>query len=129
MLTAFRPLTGDTTMNHRSWILLLSFTMFLSATSWAQADEKGTAAPPGTSVTLWMDWTRGDGRYGADFIALHRPCEVTTSGGCECVAAFKVTSSKENSKEFADYIASFEHGKVPVVYSVSSSPLTTTVTS
>lgn len=27
-------------------------------------------------------------------------------------------SSKENSKEFADYVTSFAHGKVPVVYSV-----------
>jgi hypothetical protein len=37
---------------------------------------------------------------------------------CECVAEFKVISSKENSKEFANYVTSFEHGKVPVIYQV-----------
>jgi hypothetical protein len=31
---------------------------------------------------------------------------------------FKVISSRENSKEFADYITSFDHGKVPVTYEV-----------
>ena len=32
---------------------------------------------------------------------------------CGC---FQVISSKENAKEFADYVTSFEHGRVHVVY-------------
>jgi len=63
--------------------------------------------PQQAPVTLWMDWRRGDPYYGADFIELRRPCEGTVGQGCECTAEFKVISSKENSKEFADYVASF----------------------
>jgi len=104
-------------MNRLSWIPLLALTV-LSATSWAQGAAESVTVSQGTPMTLWMDWTRGNAHYGPNFIELHRPCEATTSYGCECIAAFKVISSKENSKEFADYVASFEHGKVPVVYSV-----------
>jgi hypothetical protein len=91
--------------------------VFLSAAMWAQSDERMTA-PQATLVTLLMDWSRGSSHYGPDFIFLHRPCEAATGHGCECTAEFKVMSSKQNSKEFADYVTSFEHGKVPVVYNV-----------
>lgn len=69
-------------------------------------------------TTLWMDWTRGDLQYGRDFIALHAPCENQDISECECNAAFKAT----RTKEFADYITSFPHGKVPVVYNVWRNP-------
>jgi len=99
-------------------IPVLALAMFLSASSWAQAAAERTMEPPGTPVTLWMDWTRGHSHYGPDFIHLHRQCESRTDQACECVADFKVISSKENAKEFADYVGSFDHGKVPVVYGV-----------
>ncbi len=62
-----------------------------------------------------MDWTRGDHRYGPDYIHLEKPCET---GACNCSLNFKVIASKENAKEFADHITSFEHGKMPVIYEV-----------
>jgi len=105
-------------MNKMRWIPFLAFAVFVSATSWAQANGERATGPQGTPVMLFMDWSRGHRHYGSDFISLHRLCEARTDYACECVADFKVISSKENSKEFADYIASFEHGKVPVVYSV-----------
>jgi hypothetical protein len=105
-------------MTKLHWIPFLALAVLLSATSWAQSAGERTSGPQGTPVTLWMDWTRGGSHYGADFIHLHRRCEVRTDHACECVADFKVISSKENSKEFADYVASFDHGKVPVIYSV-----------
>ena len=39
------------------------------------------------------------------------------------MADFKVISSKANSAEFANYVASFEHAKVPVTYEVTYSPV------
>src|SRR4051812_38026844 len=119
MLDWHSAIGGETEKNERAWGPFLAFTMFLSAISWGPTDEKRTAATQGMPLTLWMDWTRGNAHYGADFIELHRPCEATMSHGCECVADFKVISSKENSREFADYVASFERGKVPVVYGVT----------
>ncbi len=85
----------------------------LSGCAWAQAETDLTAQ--GSHVTLLMDWTRGDLRYGPDYIHLERPCET---GSCYCSLNFKVISSRENAKRFADYITSFEHAKVPVVYDV-----------
>lgn len=79
-------------------------------------------APTSVSVTLLMDWTRGDPHYGPDFIRLRAPCQVPAEKSCACVADFKVISSKENSTEFANYITSFEHGKVPIAYQVRYSP-------
>lgn len=102
-------------MNKLVWIAFLALTILHSVASWAQADTNGTIAPQGTPITLWMDYTRGDRHYGPDFIQLHRPCE---RGSCYCSVEFKVISSKENAKEFADYVTSFEHGRVPVVYDV-----------
>ena len=56
---------------------------------------------------------RGDFHYGKDFIELQRHCEGKS---CVCVADFKVISSTENAKEFADYVTSLEQGRVRVVY-------------
>ena len=100
-------------MNKVHWIRLLAFAVFFSAATWPQADAQRTTVSQGTPVTLWMDWKRGDSHYGKDFIELHRTCQGKS---CVCVADFKVISSKENAKEFADYVTSFEHGRVPVVY-------------
>jgi hypothetical protein len=61
-----------------------------------------------------MDWSRGHPKYGPDFIVLVTPCKRDNSPACECFAEFRNT----RSKEFADYVASFPHGKVPVVYDV-----------
>ena len=78
------------------------------------------AVPDLVPITLDMDWTRGTphSHYGPDFIQLHSPCQ-REGASCECITNFKAISSKENSKEFADYVTSFEHGKVPVTYEVS----------
>lgn len=100
------------------WMSLLVPGVFWSGNCWAHAEKNPTTLPRPVSVTLWMDWTRGDPYYGADFIELRRRCRIATRKSCECVSDFKVISSKSNSKEFADYITSFEHGKVPVVYNV-----------
>lgn len=51
---------------------------------------------------------------GPDFLVLITPCKRDNSPSCECTAEFRNT----RSKEFADYVASFPHGKVPVVYEV-----------
>ena len=96
----------------------LALAMTLTLNAGAQSGDTPRTSTRRHSMTLLMDWTRGDPHYGADFIQLRRPCEATRSQNCECVADFKVISSKDNSKEFADYVTSFEHGKVPVVYSV-----------
>src|ERR1700722_2081958 len=103
------------TMNKVHWSPLLAFTVFFAAAAFPQADAPLTTVPQGTPVTLWMDWKRGSSHYGKDFIELQRPCEGKS---CVCVADFKVITSTGNAKEFADYITSFEHGRVPVVYDV-----------
>ncbi len=97
-------------------IMLLFLCSLYAGGQTAASNAKG--APEFVPITLDMDWTRGSLHYGPDFIYLRTACqrEGTT---CECVMNFKVISSKDNSKEFADYITSFEHGKVPVTYEVS----------
>lgn len=65
-----------------------------------------------------MDWTRGDAHYGPDFIQLNSPCQRQAEKPCVCVADFKVVSSSANPAEFANYVTSFEHGKVPVTFEV-----------
>lgn len=105
-------------MNKLRCMLFLAFATLFSVNCWAQAHEGQTTFPQPVPITLWMDWTRGDPHYGPDFIRLHRSCDEHAANACECIEDFKVISSKENSKEFADYVTSFAHGKVPVVYSV-----------
>ena len=69
-------------------------------------------------MTLSMDWARGDAHYGPDFIQLNSPCQRQVEKPCVCVADFKVVSSSANPAEFANYVTSFEHGKVPVTFEV-----------
>lgn len=115
---------------HRLCVLLLSI-LCLATQSYAQGNDSAQKKPaPGSvSVTLSMDWTRGDPHYGPDFIQLNSPCQqqaekssaAAQAGlrvGCACVADFKVVSSSANSAEFANYVTSFGHGKVPVTYEV-----------
>src|SRR5229473_5408167 len=104
---------------HRTRLLFSIVVMLFSLPSKAQKSTSGPVAVPDLiPIMLDMDWTRGGPHYGPDFVHLRTPClrEGTT---CECVMNFKVISSKDNSKEFADYVTSFEHGKVPVTYEVS----------
>ena len=108
--------------HHRLCILLLLIPCFPTH-SCAQANEgaRKQPAPAVVSVTLSMDWSRGDAHYGPDFIQLREPCQLPAEKSCECVADFKVISSKANAAEFANYVASFEHAKVPVTYEVTYS--------
>jgi hypothetical protein len=78
-----------------------------------------STVPSSVVITSKMDWSRGSSgsHYGANFIQLREPCQ-REGLSCECVMSFKIISSAENAKEFADYITSFEHGKVPVTYEV-----------
>lgn len=107
-------------MNSPRFWPLLGFALCCSAHSRAQANESSRTnpAPAVVSVTLLMDWSRGDAHYGPDFIQLRKPCRIPETKSCACVADFKVISSKENSTEFANYVTSFEHSKVPVTYEV-----------
>jgi hypothetical protein len=107
-------------MNPR-FFLLLVFALSFSAQSKAQTNESSRTnpAPNSVPVTLFMDWTRGDTHYGSNFIQLRAPCQAPPEKSCECVADFKVIASKENSAEFANYVTSFEHGKVPLTYQVT----------
>ncbi len=107
-------------MNCARLSLLLVFLPLLSTHTRAQSNEgiQGKSSSAAAPVTLSMDWSRGDAHYGSDFIQLRTPCQPQSEKICECVADFKVISSKENSKEFANYVTSFEHGKVPVTYQV-----------
>jgi hypothetical protein len=81
------------------------------------AQDKPAPAP--TSATLMMDWSRGDRYYGAHFIQLSSPCQVSSQQKCDCLMQFKGMSSKENAAEFADYVSSFDHDKVPVTFKLS----------
>lgn len=104
---------------HRLCVLLLSIPC-LATHSWAQGNDsvlKKPALRP-VSVTLSMDWAPGDAHYGPDFIQLNSPCQRHPEKSCACVADFRVVSSATNSAEFANYVTSFEHGKVPVSYEV-----------
>lgn len=105
-------------MNKMRWTPVLAFTLLFSAAGWSQADAQRTTVSQGLAVTLWMDWKRGDSHYGKDFIELHRSCEREP---CVCVVSFKVISAGKNAREFADYVSSFEQGKVPIVYELLSS--------
>lgn len=107
---------------HRLCTLLLLIPCFPTH-SCAQANDgaQKKPAPAVVSVTLLMDWSRGDAHYGPDFIELRQPCQLPAEKSCECVADFKVISSKANSAEFANYVASFEHAKVRVTYEVTYS--------
>jgi hypothetical protein len=100
--------------------LPLAFILSLSIHTIAQSNEgtQGKSSPAAVPVTLSMDWSRGDAHYGPDFIQLRAPCQPPSEKSCECVADFKVISSKEDAKEFANYVTSFERGKVPVNYRV-----------
>jgi hypothetical protein len=104
---------------HRLCVLLLLIPC-LSIPACPQAIDSAQKkpSPNSVSVTLLMDWTRGDPHYGPDFIQLHSPCQREGEKSCVCVADFSVISSGANSNEFANYVSSFEHGKVPVTYSV-----------
>jgi len=65
-------------------------------------------------VTLQMSWHRGDNFYGPNFVHLESPCLSNSESGCFCANDFKTTKTKE----FADYVATFGNGKIPVQYQV-----------
>ena len=99
-------------VNAASIALLLLFCSLSSEAQTATSQAKG--APEFVPITLDMNWTRGSLHYGPDFIHLRTPCQREGTS-CECTMNFKVISSRENSKEFADYITSLEHGRVPLL--------------
>ena len=108
-------------MNSKYWRCMFLITILgsLPLRGWGQVQDAG-AAPDGsgprlTPVTLWMEWQRGDARYGPNFIHLHTPCQDSEDGSCECSVNFKIV----NSSEFADYISFFGSNKVPVTYQVA----------
>jgi hypothetical protein len=107
----------------RLWLLSV---VVLSPSSRAIAQTPGTApaksAPAPTSVTLPMDWTRGDRYYGFHYIQLSSPCQTPSEQKCECTVQFREMSSKDNAAEFADYVSSFDHSKVPVTFRLSYAP-------
>jgi hypothetical protein len=105
----------------RSGLLLVIVVLCFSGRCMAQtADSAQTKPAPGpTTLTLLMDWTRGDRYYGFHFIQLRSPCQVPSEQKCECRMEFKELSSKDNAAEFADYISTFEHKKVPVTFRLS----------
>jgi hypothetical protein len=78
--------------------------------AWAQ---NSPAFNPKTRV-LGMSWKRGDNYYGPNFIHLESPCASNPEPGCFCAVDF----TRTKSKEFADYVQSFENKKVPVKYDV-----------
>lgn len=94
---------------------MIAFLVLGAGVAKGQTGEKAAVQnPDARSVTLWMDWQRGQNkRYGPNFIYLHTPCENSQS--CECSLSFKTT----NSQEFADYIQSFGQDKVPAVFDVA----------
>jgi hypothetical protein len=108
-------------MNCSRLLLLLVFILCFSGRSVAQTNDSTLAktAPAPTSVTLLMDWSRGDHYYGSHFIQLRSPCQVPSEQKCECFMEFKGISSKDNAAEFADYVSSFDHNKVPVTFKLS----------
>jgi hypothetical protein len=108
-------------MNNSRLGSLLVFILCLSGRCVAQTADSTPAqpAPAPTTVTLLMDWTRGDRYYGFHFIELHSPCQVPSEQKCECTMQFKEMSRKDNAAEFADYVSSFDHGKIPVTFKLS----------
>jgi Arc/MetJ family transcription regulator len=112
---------GDLNASRSSRVLSLFIGMLLLCSVHSEAQTVGSnarAVPNLVPIVLEMDWTRGSPRYGPDFIYLRTLCQ-REGASCECTMDFKVISSRENSKEFADYIASFDHGKVPVTYEIA----------
>ena len=83
-----------------------------------QKEKTGKAGLDLSLVTLSMKWARGDPHYGPQYISLSAPCHASGDVTRECTMEFKVI----NSQEFADYIASFGDGAVPVVYEVRYGP-------
>jgi hypothetical protein len=110
-------------MNYSRLLLLLVFILFFSGRCGAQTSDStlAKAAPAPTSVTLLMDWSRGDRYYGSHFIQLRSPCQVPVPSEekCECVMEFMGISKKDNAAGFADYVSSFDHNKVPVTFKLS----------
>ena len=107
-------------MYYSRLLVFLVFVLCFSGRCVAQTNDSTSAKPvPPTSVTLLMDWSRGDSYYGSHFIQLRSPCQAPSEQKCECVMQFKGMSSKDNSAEFADYVSSFEHNKVPVTFKLS----------
>jgi hypothetical protein len=98
-------------------VIVLCLTGRCVAQSAGSAEAK--PAPGPATVTLLMDWTRGDRYYGFHFIELRAPCQVPSEQKCECKMEFKEMSSKDNAAEFADYVSSFEHKKIPVTFKLS----------
>lgn len=66
------------------------------------------------SAVLEMSWKRGDNYYGPNSIHLESACLSNPEPSCFCSLDFKRTPSKE----FADYVESFESNKVPVKFHV-----------
>jgi hypothetical protein len=85
----------------------------LAARARQQSAVGDTPAHSPASVTLRMGWERGDVHYGPNFIRLRQPCQNSDDVTCSCRVRFATRTPK-----FADYIASFGSGKVPVVYQV-----------
>ena len=110
---------GDLAVSRRGRLCSLSILLLQSAPS--IPERRPPRATPKLRLTLsqshsiWIgreeDRTRTMDRTSYGFIlrADRRTSHAVRSG-------VKVISSKENSKEFAEYVASFEHGKVPVRY-------------
>ncbi len=118
-------------MNYSRFWLLSILILCLSGRLLAQSAATGPAKPASvsapasapasvsTSVTLLMDWIRGDRYYGFHFIQLSSPCQVASGQKCECTMEFKEISSKDNGAEFADYVSTFDRNKVPVAFRLS----------
>jgi hypothetical protein len=101
-----------------AWVALAALLLFAVAVGQgqsAQTEKKSVATADLMTVTLSMEWARGDPHYGPNFILLSTPCQASVDVPCECTMQFKTI----NSQEFADYISSFGDGLVPVVYQVS----------
>lgn len=114
------------TMNNKAkrlptWIAVFGLLFINVMLGQGQENQKQKAGAPVsdlTPITLSMKWTRGDPHYGPQYISLSTPCQASGDLPCECTMEFKVI----NSQEFADYIASFSSGAVPVVYEVRYGP-------
>ncbi len=92
----------------------LVFTAISASNQTAPTEPSGPSQASFHKVILWMESQRGDAHYGPNFILLHRPCQDSRDGACECGMSFKAL----NSQEFADYISSFQDNRIPVTYDV-----------
>jgi hypothetical protein len=95
-------------------IVGLPLAFCLAAHAGQPSTDRDDSVPGPTSVTLLMRWERGDSHYGPNVIRLRRPCQNSDDMTCSCRVRFATRSS-----EFADYIASFGKGEVPVIYQVT----------